>query len=300
METAPDVVPPSKPAPASPTAPSPAIKPQGRKLSLPVLFLALAWVALAACGYLLWTLHQSMPPPSSTGNSADTASGVAAVTLEEKLAELDAKLAELDAKVPELDAKVPELDAKVTKLEAKVTELEGIRTLQRYGNEAITEGNRTAFFRLDEYFKNPEFASLKETAKAEIVRVESYFVSTRRFRGFPGEMPEIREVDPVVGLELILLDGQRHWSLRARAAVMLGEMKGNPQAADALVKAGQTDPNLYVVQEAILAFTRVTGFRSSGVFDSDSVRTWWAANRSEFEKAPEATPATPPTPEPEE
>ncbi len=84
-------------------------------------------------------------------------------------------------------------------------------------------------------------------------------------------------------LAKILLDGERQWDVRAEAARRLGRMDKDAQAAEALAKAGDTDPNLYVVQESILAFSRVTEFRPSGVFDSRSVKDWWAKNRSKFE-----------------
>jgi hypothetical protein len=178
---------------------------------------------------------------------------------------------------------IDELQVEISELSAKVEELEGIRELQRYGNEAIADGHRSARYKLDEYYKNPKIQALKAVANAEIIRVESYYVSTRRFRAFEEEMPFVSEADPVGSLSRILLASDKAWPVRARAANLLSEYPKNALAAKALAEACHTDSNLYVVQEAILAFAKVTGFRSTGVFDSRSINRWWEKNRSQFE-----------------
>ena len=156
-----------------------------------------------------------------------------------------------------------------------------MRELRRLGNEAIAEGHRSAMRRLNEHFESPEALSLKEAANAELIRVETYFVTTRRFRGFP-DLPVIPEEGAVAFLADILLDESRDWQSRAKAASLLGDYEKNPDAAAALAEASQVDPNLYVVQEIILAFARVTGFQTTGVFDSRSLTRWWEKNSHRF------------------
>ncbi|MFT5409917.1 MAG: hypothetical protein ACI9NC_002643 [Verrucomicrobiales bacterium] len=209
--------------------------------------LVITCVSIAVVGYSLWQ-HRGSPAHEST-----TVDGVA------------------------------ELQARVGELSVKIEKLEGIRELQRYGNEAIADGHRSARYKLDEYYKNPKIQELKAVANAEIIRVESYYVATRRFRAFEEEMPFIPEVDPVATLSQILLASDNNWSVRARAANLLSQHPKNALAAKALAEACHTDSNLYVVQEAILAFAKVTGFRSSGVFDSQSINRWWNENHSQFE-----------------
>ena len=212
--------------------------------------LLLAWLAIAALGYYLWEQNE---------------------TQAHRKAVMDAD-----------QARIGKLEAKVSELNTKILEVDGIRELQRLANEAIAEGHRSSLYKLDQYVKNPEIQALQQVANAEIIRVESYFVTTRPYRGFPEEMPFISEADPVGSLAGILSDSNRHWALRARAATLLGEYPKDTAAADALAEASELDPSLYVVHEAILAFAKVTGFRSSAVFDSSTLRRWWANHRSDL------------------
>lgn len=240
--------PPKKAAPA--TAPS---KKPGRAAKLEVdtaikALLVLACVGIAAIGILLWQ-HTKSP-----SHEASSPQGVA------------------------------ELEAKTAELSAKIAELEMIRTLQRYASEAIADGHRSALHQLHDYFDDPGIQSLKAVADAEIIRVETYYVTTRYVRGFPSEMPFVSESDPVGSLARILLSDDYTWAVRARAAMLLADHKNSKPAAEALVEASQTDANLYVVQEAILAFSKLTGFRSTGVFDSKSVARWWEKNQGKFER----------------
>ena len=138
--------------------------------------------------------------------------------------------------------------------------------------------------KLDEYYQNPQLQSLKAVANAEIIRVESYYVMTRRTRSFQEEMPFISETEPVDSLTRILLNDKYRWPVRARAATLLSGFPDNNQAKQALVEACHMDPNLYVVQESILAFTKLTGYRSMGVFDSRSIVRWWEKSKPATEQ----------------
>lgn len=236
---------------ASPAALHDGAIPRRRMLGMLRLSLAMSLAALAGCGCLLW-LHRR---PAGADRPRSDGPGAPAVRLA----------------------------AQVAQLEAKVAELEGIRELQRHANEAIAGGNRAALYKLDESLRSPASAALKETARAEIIRVESYFVTTKRFRGYPGGLPDVPADDPVPTLAQILLDLDKHWAMRSHAARMLGEHAKNLQAADALAKASDADPSLYVAQEAIIAFAKLTGFRPTAVFDGRSLNEWWAKNRANFE-----------------
>ena len=185
--------------------------------------------------------------------------------------------------VSEHAEKIGELEKLTDELTTKVAELESIRDLQRYANEAISEGYRSGLSKLEDYYKEPKFPALKAVANAEIIRVESYYITTKRFRAFHDKMPFTSEKDPVGSLARILLDVNYDWAVRARAATLLSEYEKNAVAAKALANAANTDPNLYVVQEAIFAFAKVTGFHAGGVFDSNSVMRWWARNGSQME-----------------
>lgn len=230
-------------------------------------FLALG--VIAACAYLLSLVQEIVHPPNGSGDP--------------DIAQLTKTAARFETKAANLEAKVAEQAATIAQFETKMAELEGFHQLQRYGNQAIAEGRRAALYKLHDYLANPSIQALKETANAEIIRVETYYLTTTRFRGFPDEMPISPEFDPVAEFSRILLDADSDWSKRAQAARMLGEMDRDIRAADALAKASNGDGNLYVVQESILAFSRITGFRTSGVFDSRSVSEWWAKNRPNFE-----------------
>ena len=67
---------------------------------------------------------------------------------------------------------------------------------------------------------------------------------------------------------------------RVRAAYLLAD-KRNSKAADALVKAVQTDPNLDVVREAAMTFSEMTGFKNEDLLNTDILLQWWKNNSDE-------------------
>lgn len=177
-----------------------------KQTSITDLLLALTCVAIACCTVLLY-VHQKSAHPKAEQPGTDPG----------------------ESQITTLSETTSRQETKVADLEAKVAELEGIRQLQGYANEAIGGGSRSALYQLDGYYKNPEIPALREAAKAEIIRVETYYLTTRRFRGFPDELPSIPEPDPVAMLAKILLDGERQWDVRAEAARRLGRMDKDAQ-----------------------------------------------------------------------
>ena len=250
---------PAKKAPAQrkapPRLPEPTLPP-GIGGALKAL-LVLAWLAIAALGYVVWQQNRKLKdtPGPATQNW----------------------------KSEDLQAQIETLKSTNGNLDERIAILEGARELQKWANEAIADGHRSALNKLDAYYDDPDIQALQEVANAEIIRVESYFVTTRQFRSFPQEMPYISETDPISSLARIVLDDSHRWSVRARAATLLSEYSRSKVAAEALAKASHTDPNLYVIHEAVLAFAKITGFRSRGAFDSGGVNNWWAKNRADFE-----------------
>ena len=67
---------------------------------------------------------------------------------------------------------------------------------------------------------------------------------------------------------------------RVRAAYLLAD-KRNSKAADALVKAVQTDSNLDVVREAAMTFSEMTGFKNEDLLNTNILLQWWKNNSDE-------------------
>jgi len=233
----------SHPAPIQQSAAAVAAPQKSNGLLWTVLF-AVTWAAIAGCAYYAWSLQKKDSTTSAQPEAAES---------------------------------------EVALLKEKIARLEGAQMLADWGNEAIAEGSRFRLEQLDQYYNNPEIQSLKSVANAEIIRVEAYYFTTRKHRDPRPQMPFVSTTDPVKSLAEILIADESKWDVRFRAARMLGEYKDNRKAAVILLEASDTDSNLFVVEECIRAFSRVTNYISRGPFDSKSAKHWWTANRSKFE-----------------
>lgn len=165
--------------------------------------------------------------------------------------------------------------------------------LTGYADEAIATGARAPYERLWETLDDPRLANLVHAARAEILRVQNYYLSGSRIERFDipvatyypenGALKDSQLKDD----QLIDLLGaaKNPWEVRMKAANLLG-MRRSMEIGDALVKAVKKDDNLDVVKEATFSFEQMTGFHAK-IFDTSSLETWWKQYK-----------ATPPPPKP--
>jgi hypothetical protein len=153
--------------------------------------------------------------------------------------------------------------------------------LTAYADEAIATGGRTPYERLWETFDDPQLANLVHAARAEILRVQSAYLSGSRIDRFDipvaDYFPEDSGLteDQLKDGQLIKLlgDAANPWEVRMKAANLLGTRR-SMEAGDALVQAVKSDANLDVVKEATFSFDQMTGYHSK-IFDAASLEKWW-------------------------
>jgi hypothetical protein len=153
--------------------------------------------------------------------------------------------------------------------------------LAGYADEAIATGARAPYDRLWEALDDPRLASLVHAARAEILRVQNYYLSGSRLDAY--DIPVASYFPDSAALkdsqlkedELVtLLANPKHpWQVRMKAANLIG-LRRSKNAGDALVKAILEDQNLDVVKEASFSFEQMTGFRAR-LFEPASVKAWW-------------------------
>jgi hypothetical protein len=161
--------------------------------------------------------------------------------------------------------------------------------LTKFADEAISTGSRYAFRELERHIDNPDNSVTKDACNAEIIRVESHYITARRYRSysvpmaklFPGKKESELTFDDLVQL---LSSASSHWEFRAWAARQMGDMPGNADVPEALVRAMKGESDLCVVQEALRSFEKLTGYQPPGVFDTTVAVDWWNENKERYAK----------------
>jgi uncharacterized membrane protein len=180
-----------------------------------------------------------------------------------------------------------------TLLKEVSTELEQQKArnrLTKLADEAISTGSRYAFRELERYYDDPNNSFMKDACNAEIIRVESHYITVRRYRTyavplaklFPGKRESELTYDD---LALLLASEANHWELRAWAAQQMGDMRDDAEVPEALVRAMKGESDLCVVQEALRSFEKLTGYQPPGVFNTTVAVAWWGENKERFAKA---------------
>lgn len=171
--------------------------------------------------------------------------------------------------------------------------------LTAYADEAIATAARTPYDRLWDTFHDPQLSNLVHAARAEILRVQSAYLSGSRIDRFDipvgNYFPEDRALSDgqLKDGQLIKLlgDADNPWEVRMKAANLLGA-RHSMEVGDALVQAVKRDSNLDVVKEATFSFDQMTGFHGT-LFDATALEQWWLQNKAKFQQ-PKPAVASPP------
>ncbi len=183
--------------------------------------------------------------------------------------------------------------AQVTEVSAKdvYKELVYLRERNRLinlGDSAIHDSDRASLDQLLRVSEESEDDRLRTGAASEILRVKFAYMNGLR-RGthtipvgqlFPdSSLDNETELNTDQLIEL-LDNAEAKVDNRVRAAYLLAD-KRNSKAADALVKAVQTDSNLDVVREAAMTFSEMTGFKNEDLLNTNILLQWWKNNSDE-------------------
>jgi hypothetical protein len=153
--------------------------------------------------------------------------------------------------------------------------------LTAYADEAIATAARAPYEQLWKALDDPRLANLAHASRAEILRVQNYYLSGSRLDRFDipvgdyyPDSAALRDSQLSDEQLIRLLGNQDHpWQVRLKAANLLG-LRRSTVVGDALTKAIKTDPNLDVVKEATFSFEQLTGYRAQ-LFEIDTLEAWW-------------------------
>lgn len=171
--------------------------------------------------------------------------------------------------------------APVTPTQSELVLLKERNRLTELADEAIATGKREPYNRLWEAFDDPRLAPLIHAARAEILRVQNFYLSGSRLQKFDIPVAELFPATPtlkdtqlsddqVIGL---LGDATKDWPIRVKSAWLLGQRRST-RSGEALVKAITEDPNLDVVKEATFSLEQMTGFHAK-IFEPKQVEEFW-------------------------
>lgn len=203
---------------------------------------------------------------------------------------------------------VPVASGSASPTDAELILLKERNRLTSFADEAIATGARAPYVNLWKALDDKRLSNLVHAARAEILRVQNYYLSGSRLESFDIPVAEyypdsanLRDSQLDDGKLIDLMHNQNNpWQVRLKAANLLG-LRRSTAVGDALVETIKNDNNLDVVKEATFSFEQITGYRAR-LFESEPLAQWWAeynapASPQEKTAAPKP-PAPTPAPEP--
>ena len=180
------------------------------------------------------------------------------------------------------------LPSKLLPSQSELVLLKERNRLTSLADDAIATAARGPYEQLWEAVKDPRMVNLVHGARAEILRVQQFYLSGSRLSKYEIPVAEVFPATPNLRdvqlsddqLITLLSDPKLAWQNRLRASWLLGQRKSE-KAAEALVKAVKEDQNLDVVKEATFSFEQMTGYRAS-LFEAKALEAWW----KEFSSVP--------------
>lgn len=182
-----------------------------------------------------------------------------------------------------------QLTDKLLPTQSELVLLKERNRLTSLADESIATGAREPYEQLWKAVNDPRMVNLIHGARAEILRVQQFYLSGSRLPKyeipvadvFP-DTPNLRDAQLSDDQLITLLSSPKQiWQNRVKAAWLLGQRKSE-KAAEALVKAVKEDKNLDVVKEATFSFEQMTGYRAS-IFEAKALEAWW----KEFNAVPQ-------------
>lgn len=187
---------------------------------------------------------------------------------------------------PAASAVVPGVEFEIPPSANELILLKERNRLTGYADEAIATGAREPYDRLWEALEDPRLIKLIHAARAEILRVQNFYLSGSRIESYTIQVgdyfpdnaslkdSQLRDEQLIELLE----KKENPWQVRMKAANLLG-LRRSRAVGDALVRAVKYDPNLDVVKEATFSFEQMSGYRAR-IFEPASMDAWWTQYNS--------------------
>ncbi len=191
----------------------------------------------------------------------------------------------ISATVSKLETSSKESEVLNRTLSAAVDDLRRRKSLTDLGGRAITDASRPALRELSRIAESDSSPEIRLLALSEVMRVKAFWLSVSRTADArinkEGKEVKISELKTCEVLPQVLHNPS--WIVRA---VLVGELGGrrDDQVPETLLQVIESDENLEVVKDAVLAWDALTRHRSPDVFGLPFVETWWKDNGESFRK----------------
>ncbi len=204
------------------------------------------------------------------------------ISVDKLLNESNIKIAKMESDFDNINKSI-----QVVKVETstELGKLKNRNELLALSDNAISKGDRNAFNKLEELTANNKNDL---AARAEMLKVKAFYKENNRIPEFELKLTKegISYVNDKVptGILINILHNHPDWGYRGRAAQLLSKRK-EKIVPDALIQAITNDIELDVVNNAIWAFTSVTGYKDISFLNHLPLIEWWQKNKSEVEKS---------------
>ncbi|MCA9405377.1 MAG: hypothetical protein KC684_02485 [Candidatus Omnitrophica bacterium] len=155
-------------------------------------------------------------------------------------------------------------------------------------DKAITQGDRSAYDKVQNIYRNSKDAEVSSIARAEMLKIKAFYASTNRIKSgdvifIDEEGRSFKNGNIPTDILLKYLIGHKEVITRAKSADLLRNRK-EKDVPETLIESFKNEKNLIVLKNSIQAFERVTGYENSDVFDYEKAIKWWENNRDEYYK----------------
>jgi hypothetical protein len=207
---------------------------------------------------------------------------------EQRISQLQGAItAERDQEKRSLNSLRDEYSRQLDQLRPLVDFQEKLKQIELLKGSAM-DGDSSAFSELVNYSSQDK--DLAAVVRASTMEVKLLYATGSRTGGMSiwivnpdGSKGAEDEKIPSSSLMSVFLFAAPQWEHRVRAAEILGTRRESG-VAEALLRAMQTDQNLWVRRAALRSFEGLTGFQEHDTFDFDKAADWWQKNKSDYLK----------------
>jgi len=198
---------------------------------------------------------------------------------------LSAGLTKIESSEQKLEAGNKKVDGLIQTMSTTVDNLDRRKALTDLTAAAVG-GSRPALTQLTTAAVSDKSPEMRRLALSEILKVKGFWVTGSRIEGAKLHDKDGKDLK-VSELKLCeMIPEALHnnaWEVRAVLVRELGSRKVE-KVPETLLQIIQSDDNLEVVKDAVVAWTSLTGYRSADVFGLPDIATWWESNRDSFQK----------------
>ena len=169
-------------------------------------------------------------------------------------------------------------------LTAQLEKLQWRDNLMHLADEAISDSNRASYDKLLKLRLEVKDTDKYNIVNSYVLQVKRFYIGIERYGSttftINGKAVDLK--DYTTQLLIIGLQNMEKFEVRAKAAICLHDRK-EKNVPDALIRAIENDPNLYVLAMCIKSFCSITGYDNHDVLDHSELIKHWLENKDDIE-----------------